>query len=295
MTRPPHPSTPTAAPERLISRLLRRARPVASARALRGALFTAPLLAIAMLATAQPALAADSRDYAALGDSYSSGLGTGSYYSDSGSCKRSSKAYPVLWANAKQPASFKFVACAGAKTTDVINGQLSSLSSSTDLISISVGGNDASFGDTMRTCATSSEATCLAEVDKARTYIKNTLPGKLNSVYSEIKKKAPNAKVVVMGYSRLYKVPGSCNAGLSDKSRTAINAAADDLATVTSGRAAAAGFTFGDVRSPFTNHEICSSDWWLNSVILTDTSESYHPNAAGQSKGYHPAFSSKAG
>ena len=46
--------------------------------------------------------------YVALGDSYSSGVGAGSYISSSGSCKRSTKAYPYLWNAAHAPASFTF-------------------------------------------------------------------------------------------------------------------------------------------------------------------------------------------
>ena len=38
--------------------------------------------------------------YVALGDSYSSGVGAGSYDDASGDCRRSNVAYPVLWANA---------------------------------------------------------------------------------------------------------------------------------------------------------------------------------------------------
>ena len=72
--------------------------------------------------------AASSVSYVALGDSYSSGLGAGSYISSSGSCDRSTNAYPEQWAAANSPASFVSVACAGATTSDVINGQVSALS-----------------------------------------------------------------------------------------------------------------------------------------------------------------------
>jgi len=34
------------------------------------------------------------------------------------------------------------------------------------------------------------------------------------------------------------------------------------------------------VRSVFTNHGICASTWWLNSVTWPVVN-SYHPNAAG--------------
>src|ERR1039458_3407227 len=48
-----------------------------------------------VLASATPAAAQSSVSYVALGDSYSSGVGAGNYYSSSGSCDRSANAYSV--------------------------------------------------------------------------------------------------------------------------------------------------------------------------------------------------------
>jgi lysophospholipase L1-like esterase len=101
--------------------------------------------------------------YVALGDSYSSGDGAGSYGS-SGSCDRSANAYPQQWANANDPASFSFVACAGATTSDVINSQVSSLSASTTLVSITIGGNDVGFSTVMATCVLAPTSTCESAV-----------------------------------------------------------------------------------------------------------------------------------
>ncbi|WP_308188936.1 SGNH/GDSL hydrolase family protein [Streptacidiphilus sp. ASG 303] len=256
------------------------------------AVLAALILSLATLFTA-PAAGAAGIQYVALGDSYSSGVGAGSYISASGSCYRSTKSYPYLWNAAHAPSSFAFVACSGAKTDDVISGQLSSLSSATTLVSISIGGNDAGFADTMTTCVLSSDSACLSAVSASRTYINNTLPGKLDTVYADIRAKAPNAHVVVLGYPHMYKIGGSCLFGIGDTKRSAINAAADDLASVTAKRAADAGFTFVDVRGIFTNHEICSGSAWLNSTKLT-VFESYHPNSSGQAYGYLPSFSSAA-
>jgi lysophospholipase L1-like esterase len=232
--------------------------------------------------------------YVALGDSYSSGVGAGSYDSGSGDCKRSTKAYPALWAAAHSPSSFSFVACSGAVTGDVLNNQLGSLNSSTGLVSISIGGNDAGFADVMTTCVLYSESTCVDRVNQARSYVTSTLPAKLTSVYNAIKAKAPSAKVVVLGYPRFYQLGGSCIAGLSETERSAINGAADLLDTTIAGRVSAAGLTFGDVRTTFSGHEICSGDSWLHSVNWTNIGESYHPTAAGHSGGYLPVLTSKA-
>lgn len=138
----------------------------------------------------------------------------------------------------------------------------------------------------MTTCVLQSEATCLNRVATARSYVDSTLPGRLDSVYSAIRSKAPSAQVVVLGYPRFYQLGGGCLAGLSEKERSAINGASDHLNTATAKRAADHGFTFGDVRQAFTGHEICSGSAWLHSVNWLNIGESYHPTAAGQSGGY---------
>ena len=79
---------------------------------------TACVAAIPLVFAATPA-SASSVNYVALGDSYASGLGAGNY--SGGSCDRSANAAAQLWANAHSPASFAFVACSGATTSDVIN------------------------------------------------------------------------------------------------------------------------------------------------------------------------------
>jgi hypothetical protein len=227
--------------------------------------------------------------YVALGDSYSSGVGAGSYL-DSSSCKRSANAYPYLYASASG-ATLSFQACSGAKTTDVINNQVSALSSGTNLVSITVGGNDAGFSSVMETCVLGGDSQCETAVTNAETYVNNTLPGQLDKVYAAIKSKAPHAHVVVLGYPHFYKIGGSCVVGLSDTSRGYINGGADALDDVMAKRAANAGFTFADVRPAFTGHEICSADPWLHSVTWP-VDESYHPTAAGQKGGYLPTFKS---
>lgn len=232
--------------------------------------------------------------YVALGDSYSSGVGAGNYDSASGSCKRSNNAYPVLWKNANAPSSFAFTACSGARTGDVLANQLGPLNASTGLVSISIGGNDAGFADAMVTCVLQGESACISRINEARTYIQNTLPGQLDGVYNAISSRSPSAKVVVLGYPRMYKIGGSCIVGISERSREAINGAADLISSVTSARASAHGFTYGDVRPPFTGHEICSGSEWLHSVSLPDVSNSYHPTAAGQSGGYYPVMENLA-
>ncbi|MCX4745355.1 SGNH/GDSL hydrolase family protein [Kitasatospora sp. NBC_01287] len=260
-------------------------------RALSGGLM-ALLLGVATLFLASPANAA-TVNYVALGDSYSAGVGAGNYDSSSGDCSRSLSSYPELWSSANHPSSFSFVACSGAVTGDVLNSQLSAVTSATTLISLTIGGNDAGFSNTMETCVLDGTSSCLSAVATAESYATNTLPGQLNQLYAAIRAKAPQAQVVVLGYPHLYEVPGDCWFGISDTSRNAINGAADSLDTVIAKAAANAGFTFADVRSAFSGHEICSDDQWLHSTTLP-IDESYHPTADGQSLGYLPVFRNAA-
>src|ERR1700739_2926637 len=103
------------------------------------------VLGPAAAAAAQPA-------YVALGDSYSSGVGTRVYYNDGTSCERSPDAYAPQIASQRGYA-LTFEACSGAKTTDVTNNQLGPLNSSTNLVTITIGGNDAGFSTVIENCA----------------------------------------------------------------------------------------------------------------------------------------------
>ncbi|MER6676404.1 SGNH/GDSL hydrolase family protein [Streptomyces sp. NPDC000983] len=251
------------------------------------------LLAVGAVLTGAGSAQAATGPYVALGDSYSSGVGAGSYISSSGDCKRSTKAHPYLWAAANSPSSFAFTACSGARTGDVLANQLGPLNSSTALVSISIGGNDAGFADVMTTCVLQSDSSCISRINTARAYVDSTLPGQLDNVYTQIRGKAPNARVVVIGYPRFYKLGQTC-LGLSEAKRKAINDASDYLNAAVARRAAAHAFTFGDVRATFTGHEICSGSSWLHSVSWLNIGESYHPTASGQSGGYLPVLNGAA-
>ncbi|MGK4580225.1 SGNH/GDSL hydrolase family protein [Kitasatospora sp. HPMI-4] len=253
----------------------------------------ASVIAAGTLFMAAPANAA-TVNYVALGDSYSAGVGAGNYDSGSGSCDRSYNSYPYLWAS-QNGANLTDVACSGATTSDVLNSQISALNSSTTEVSITIGGNDSGFGATMKTCVLSGTSACLTAVNNSESFARNTLPGLLANTYAAISSAAPNATVVVLDYPHLYQVPGSCLAGISDTSRSAIDGAADVIDGVIQQAAANAGFNFADVRSDFdAGHEICGSgDQWLHSTTIP-TNESYHPTADGQEYGYLPEFSANA-
>lgn len=247
-------------------------------------------LAAALSGVGIPAQAAPAVRYVALGDSYSSGVGAGDA---SGSCGQSPNSYPALWARASSPASFTFAACSGAKTSDVIDSQLSSLSPSTTLVSITIGGNDAGFASIMETCVLKSTAACRSAVSAGEKYANSTLPGELKTTLADVRSHAPNAKIVVVGYPDFYDLSAWLCLGLSSADHQALDAGINDLDSVLQTAATDSGDAFADVRSQFSAHELCSGSSWLNAVTLP-IGNSYHPTAAGQKNGYLPVFAAAA-
>ncbi len=252
--------------------------------------------ALVPLLTATTASAQGSVHYVALGDSYSSGLGAGSYLSASGSCDQSTNAYPALWAAANQLASYTSETCSGATTATVLRSQLGALSAATTLVSITVGGNDVGFSSVMETCVLLPTSRCVSAVNQAENLVATQLPGELDSVLNAIRADAPSARVVVLGYPEFYDRSKSAGCiGLSTTDRTDLNQGAHQLDGAIQAAAARHGAVFVDVRGAFAGHEICDSGSWLHSVDWLNLTASYHPTAAGQSGGYYQAFAAAAG
>lgn len=241
------------------------------------------LASASMLVAGIPASAAPA--YTALGDSFSSGTGTRTYYGDGTNCQRSPYAYPVLDAQ-RLGATLTFAACAGARVADVQNTQLGSLNATTTYVTVSAGGNDAGFSSVISACARPWPYTCWTEINNANSFIINTLPGRLDSLYSAIRSRAPGARVVVVGYPRLFNGQ-ECNLAsrISPGEQAELNHTADLLATTIGARSAAHGFGFVDVRGIFTGHAICDAVEWVNGLSYP-IGESYHPNRTGHASGY---------
>jgi lysophospholipase L1-like esterase len=239
--------------------------------------------------------------YVSLGDSYSSGTGTRTYYDSN--CQRSVYSYPYLLHNAHPTWTFVHAACSGAKTGDILNSQINSVTSDTNWVTYTIGGNDAGFSSVITTCAEPSWlGDCNTAVNNAQSYIQNTLPGRLDLVNNAIKSHAPSAKVIVLDYPRLFNGQ-DCNAGtfFSSSEETRLNQTADMLKGVLSAAATRAGanFLFRDVIPPFVGHAICdggggSSTEWING-LSNPIGESYHPKTTGHSKGYYPVVHNTTG
>lgn len=226
--------------------------------------------------------------YVALGDSYAAGDGAGSYLSDGTTCYRSLKGYPGLIAAAGGYA-LNLQACSGAITSDVVAKQLFPLSGSTGYVTVTIGGNDIGFADTIKTCMGTNTTACMTALATAEGKIAGELPAKLDSVLGAVKAKATSARIVVTNYPRLF-AGKNCSlfTSFTAAEMTRMNADTDKLSDAIAAAASRAGIGFADVRGTFRGHELCTSTPWVNNVKIFSQYESFHPNASGYSGGYKP-------
>jgi lysophospholipase L1-like esterase len=230
--------------------------------------------------------------YVALGDSFSSGVGTGSYTLSS-SCHRGVYAYPWLVAQQRANTSLTFVACSGATTSDLMASQIQSVNADTDIVTMTIGGNDIGFADLIVQCTLSD---CSAALDSTRSTLPAFLPPRLDTVYTALEARAPAATVVVLGYPRIFSSAGCWGTlGISSTERAKANQLADALDQVIGAEARSYGFTYKSAVVPFTGHAVCSWSPWINGLNLFSPIESYHPNRSGNSQGYAPLVRSVIG
>lgn len=146
--------------------------------------------------------------YVALGDSYAS-MGTrGAPHTGPGWCARASDNYPSQLQQMKGLA-LDDVTCQGALTDHVLGPradlppQLDAVDTTTDIITLSIGGNDAGFGVLTSCAMNTSDLNCAelhgGEIDQALA----ALPAKLDDVYAGIHRKAPQAKIFATAYMPL--------------------------------------------------------------------------------------------
>jgi hypothetical protein len=216
-------------------------RRVAEERAFRGAAAGGGfLLAASLLLVGSPATAAPGDEhlagleYVALGDSYAAGYGlTPSTGLPVPGCDQSTTNYPHQVA-AELGLDLTDVTCSGAEAVNITTTpqttydgvapvQDGELSASTDIVTITIGGNDLGFVDILTACAALSDtgpvvgdlASPFGSLDCTSIFSPTAGPDALaakiagivgpavDAVLADIATKAPNAKVFVVGYPTL--------------------------------------------------------------------------------------------
>ncbi|KAL1877431.1 hypothetical protein Daus18300_002417 [Diaporthe australafricana] len=172
------------------------------------------------------------RGFAALGDSYSAGIGTGlddRELPSEGDCRHGVHAYPQLINNDLNNATglnttFQWLSCTGAVTTDILSGggakgghgQVDVLNTSLplDFATLSVGGNDLGFFDVMNACIfrfySFYSGTCEAALIAADAAVRsNVFEQRVEVILLEVLdrvawERRPRFSVTVTGYARFF-------------------------------------------------------------------------------------------
>ncbi|MEU7073921.1 SGNH/GDSL hydrolase family protein [Streptomyces narbonensis] len=266
----------------------------------RGVAATAALAASLLASGAVPATASgfsgqgSVKHYVALGDSYAAG--TGLPQQTDTKCMRSTGSYPAWIAETYKPSVFKDVTCGGATTRSLWNHegeaapQVNALTQDTDLVTVTLGGNDLGFSDVLTRCVlaglTTREGTpcrdvAAKEVDAGFARLSTRLPDML----TDIKRRSPRARVVVVGYPNPFPADGSaCGSSvpLAKGDVTWLHQTTNRLNLMLEMSALLRQAEFVDTSSVFRGHDMCRppSGQWIN-PLLPRTSGSAHPNAVG--------------
>lgn len=252
-------------------------------------------------------------NYVALGDSYSSGDGAGDYApgTDENGCWRSANAYPEIIAeNNDFAGELGFFACSGQRGNAMLDSvgsadsQLDRLTEHTSLVTIGIGGNDLGFTSVLRTCIMRvpllDSGNCIgqeSDIDERMRHFDDTL----DDVLAEIRDRAPDARVLVLGYPRLFPAePESMYYTLTANDQKWLNEVGQQLNQQLEDAVAAAddeivggentgSVEFVDTFDALKGHEVSAEEAWINGVVLRDITEgvsidrsTFHPNAEGQ-------------
>jgi lysophospholipase L1-like esterase len=230
--------------------------------------------------------------YTVMGDSYSAGSGAGNN-TEAPPCFQSSNGYGNDVA-AMTGATLTNIACAGFTTTQVTTYEVPQLPATTKLITLTAGGNDVAWTTAGGTCLlpTSTAAACKAAVANS-VYLMTKVPKNATAMLKAIKAKAPRAKILYLGYPRLFE-PKNMSAPTFTATQVAgaklLNGAAGLLNGDLALTALSNGVTFVPVAYRFAGHGMPSADPWLNYPAPFGTNNfPFHPNAAGYLDGYAAA------
>lgn len=238
--------------------------------------------------------------YVALGDSYTAGPLILDQSTDPLGCLRSTKNYPSVVKTKIKATKFRDVSCSGATTTHFANPQgvtpgpnqpqFNSLNANTKVVTIGIGGNDIGFSSIVKNCATIDPFSkgCKGDYvtggrDLLAEKIAATAP-KIDQVLTETKKRAPSAKVFVVGYPTI--VPETGNGCWPTVPIVAgdivyLRGVAKSLNAMLKARAQANGVYYVDTATSSIGHDMCSSSKWVEAIVPTTDAAPVHPNAKG--------------
>jgi lysophospholipase L1-like esterase len=242
--------------------------------------------------------------YVALGDSFTSGPFVPTTDLASG-CLRSDHNYPSLLAKRLDVEDFVDVSCAGARTRDLphrqltvpgarVPAQLDALDRDTTLVTLGIGGNDFDlYSHLTNTClqlrsSDPAGAPCRAAMTADRRDLLATTTARIGRhvarALRQVAARAPQARVVLVGYPRIAPTRGECpellpyatgDVAFGDevlrRLDTALRAAADRT-----------GAEYLDMYAASRGHDVCSARPYVNGVHTDrQRAAAFHPLPRG--------------
>jgi hypothetical protein len=260
------------------------------------------ILLIALAAPVAPALGSSLR-YVALGDSYSaaSGVLPLDLFAPP-ECLRSVRNYPHVIA-ADTGAQLKDVTCGAAETSDFFESQypgvapqLDALSQDTQLVTMTIGGNDSGvFIDTIIACGSAGLST-LGQGSPCKdrygssfedTIDSVTYPALVNAL-NAVKAKSPAATVAILGYPWIMPASGGCftKMPIAQGDVPYVRGIQATLNDAVRRAAAATGSTYVDFSAISDGHDACKplGVRWIEPVLQGTNPVIVHPNALGEAE-----------
>jgi lysophospholipase L1-like esterase len=242
--------------------------------------------------------------YVALGDSYTAGPGIPVLRPDPIGCQRSTSNYPALLAAALHIGDFTDVSCSGARTDDMTASQqvplgtnppqFDALRPGTDLVTLTIGGNDIGFADIFQTCARlgvinpfsnpcERQATA-GGTDIYAQRIAVTAP-KVAQVLQGIRERSPRATVLLVGYLRILPPAVGCYPvfPIARGDVPYLDGLQQRLIAMLADQAGDHGAVFVDVYARSLGHDACQLPGvkWVEGTVPTSPAFPVHPNALG--------------
>jgi len=262
---------------------------------------SAAIAALSLVTTSSVAQAADPLSYVALGDSYSAASGvlptdpTASLL-----CLRSSRNYPHVIAAATS-ARFVDVTCGAAETKHFTTSQypgvppqVDAVGADTDLITMTIGGNDSSvFIGAILACGSAGILTLghgspckdLYGSSFEDTVRNSTYPALVNALKA-VRAKAPGADVAILGYPWIVPATGGCftKMPIATGDVPYVRSLQATLNDAVKRAAAATGATYVDFSQVSNGHDACQASGvrWIEPVLQGTNPVVVHPNALGE-------------
>jgi lysophospholipase L1-like esterase len=276
----------------------------ASTTSIRPRLVRALLLLAAALATwAALAASASAAGYVSLGDSYAAGPFIPNPVLPLG-CLKSDHNYPHL--AAPSIGTLRDPSCSGAKTDDMTNPQsieidgpnppqFNALEAGTEVVSLTIGGNDIGFSEIAQSCITLNpfSSPCKDKYDSGKDQIAERIAAtapKVAAVLQGIHARSPKARVYVVNYPAIFPETGNgCwpQMPISFSDAPYLRAKQQELNAMIANQASNNGAKLVNWYAASIGHDACksSSVRWVEPLVPNNPAAPIHPNLRGMEGG----------